>query len=66
MKRYACIVKTKNKHLKFHTTDLLNFTTFLERHYTGEWLYFNVFDKETREQLGSYTTNNKPNTKQIR
>lgn len=61
IKKYAIIVKTKEKFLKYNTTNLLQTVSFLDRHFPG-WLYINVFDKDTREQITSYTQTNRPTT----
>jgi len=63
MKKYICIVKTKETFLKYNVTDLLSFTNFLDRFH--QWHYYNVYNKQTGEQVGSYTVNNKPTSKRI-
>lgn len=64
MSKYVCIVKTSDKHLKYHVHDLMKFTAFLDANHKT-WKYFNVYDKQTRSQVANYTINNKPTTRQI-
>ena len=57
---YVCIVKGKEgDFFKWNTSNLLKFTAFLDRSYEG-WRYFNVFDKNTRLQIGNFTKNHRP------
>ena len=64
-KKYTCIVKTGDPELgsdgfvKYRLTNLMKFVEFLDKKYP-KWCYFNVFDKQTKEQLTSFTKNNKP------
>ena len=64
-KKYTCIVKIRNnpdssaKCLKYRLNDLLKFTSFLDRNYP-EWKWFNVFSKETKMQIMSFTKNRRP------
>ena len=63
IKKYICIVKTDNeKFVRYHVNDLLLFTNFLDRKFTG-WRWFNVFSNEKNskgKQLTSFTKNNRP------
>jgi hypothetical protein len=63
MDKYVCIVKTPDKHLKYHVNDLIKFTSYLDSKY--DWKYFNVYDKKTRQQIGNFTINNKPTSRRI-
>lgn len=68
MDKYICIVKVSDttgteKFLKYHVTDLINFTVYLDKNY--KWYYFNVYDKKNRDQIANYTINNKPNTRRV-
>ena len=36
--------------VKYHCTNLEKFAQFLERNF-DDWLYFNVFNKQTRERI---------------
>lgn len=57
---YICIVKLSgNDFKKWHTSDLLQFSSFLDTNYST-WRYFNVFDRTTGAQLASYTQKNRP------
>jgi hypothetical protein len=64
-KKYSCIVKIGNnpdnsaKCVKYRLNDLLKFTSFLDRKYP-EWRWMNVFSKETRKQLMSFTKYRRP------
>ena len=61
-KRYTCIVKvSQNQFLKYRLNDLKKFVLFLDTKYP-EWRWFNVYSKKTKEQLASFTKNNKPTT----
>lgn len=64
MDKYVCIVKTTDKHLKYHVTDLIKFTSFLDSNFT-DWKYFNVYDLKTKDQIGNFTINNKPTSRRI-
>lgn len=59
MSKYVCIVKTSQSHLKYHVNDLLKFTAFLDDKHR-DWKFYNVYDKKTREQIASFTINNRP------
>jgi hypothetical protein len=65
MSIYVCIVKTSEKHLKYHVNDLIKFTAFLDANFKT-WKYYNVYDYKTKQQVGSFTINNKPTSKKIR
>lgn len=59
-KKYTCIVKTgPQKFVKYRLNDLIKFTTFLDRNWSG-WTWFNVFDNRTRLQVDNFTKNQKP------
>lgn len=45
--------------VKYHTKDLVKFAAFLNRKFPG-WRWMNVYDKETRAQLASFTCSNPP------
>lgn len=60
MKRYICIAKVNtNKFVKYRLNNLLSFTSFLDKQYP-KWRWFNVYEKETKKQLASFTTKNRP------
>lgn len=60
MKKYTCIVKKgDDTFLKYRLSNLLKFVEFLDKEH-AEWRWFNVFDKETKKQLASYTTKKRP------
>ena len=60
VKKYTCIVKAgPEKFLKYRLNDLMKFTTFLDRNWSG-WRWFNVFDNRTRLQVASFTKKQKP------
>lgn len=59
------IVKVGNEEfLKYeYVNNLVLFTRFLDTKYP-DWRYMNVFDRETKTQIGNFTKKNKP-TKHI-
>ena len=64
MSIYVCIVKTSEKHLKYHVNDLIKFTAFLDANFKT-WQWFNVYDYKTKDQIGNFTINNRPTTRKI-
>ena len=61
-KKYKIIAKVDNdKFVKYNVNNLLKFTNFLDKNY-DKWRWFNVYDKNTREQIGSFTNNKRPGT----
>jgi len=64
-KKYKCIVKVEaQKFLKYHVNNLLSFTRFLDREYPN-WVWFNVYDVNTKKQITNYTKFNKPRYKTV-
>jgi hypothetical protein len=62
---YRIWVKIENdKTITYRSSDLLNFTKFLNKSYPA-WRFFNVYDKETGQQLASFTKSNQPQTKRV-
>lgn len=62
MKRYTLIVKAEHtpaKFVKYRASDLLKFCAFLDKRWPS-WTWANVYDKETREQVGSFTKYRRP------
>jgi len=60
VKKYRVIAKVENKKfVKYHVNNLLLFTKFLDTHFVG-WRWFNVYDKKTGEQLGNFTSKQRP------
>lgn len=66
IKQYSCIVKVGSEQfLKYRTVrDLLKFTSFLDTNFPT-WRFYNVYDKQTKAQITSYTKNNRPSTPQL-
>jgi len=64
--QYCCIVKVDTERfVKYRTVrDLLKFTVFLDMNF-AEWRYYNVFDKETKAQITSFTKSNRPQQAQV-
>ncbi len=66
--KYRCIVKLVSadgdRFLKYRTNDLLKFCKFLDVKFP-EWKWFNVYDKKTGDQIGSFTINNRPKNRFI-
>jgi hypothetical protein len=60
-KKRVVIVKTnKSEFVKYeYVNDLVRFTNFLDVQFP-DWRFMNVFDRETREQIGSFTNKNRP------
>jgi hypothetical protein len=60
-KEYSCIVKADaEQFVKYRTVrNLVKFTVFLDTNFPT-WRYYNVFDKETKIQIASFTKNNRP------
>jgi len=65
-KQYSCIVKVdRERFVKYRTVNnLLKFTSFLDVNFPT-WRFYNVYSKESKEQITSFTKNNRPNTPQI-
>ncbi len=62
---YQIIVKVdSDKFVKYNSSNLLSFVEFLDKQYP-KWRFFNVFYKKTREQIGSFTNKNRPQTRFI-
>ena len=62
-KQYICIVKIGVDHFcKWHVNNLLKFTDFLDNEH-NDWRWFNVYQK--RNQIASFTKNNKPITARV-
>lgn len=63
MRKYRCIVKVsangQDTFLKYRTTDLMKFTLFLDSKHPA-WKWYNVYDKVSGDQVGSFTINSKP------
>ena len=64
MDKYVCIVKTPDKHLKYHVTDLIKFTSFLDLNYPT-WKFFNVYDSKTKDQIANFTINQRPTKRRL-
>ena len=64
-KKYSCIVKIGNnpdktaKVVKYRTSNLLNFTNFIERKFPT-WTWFNVYLKASGQQINSFTKHRRP------
>lgn len=67
-KKYIAIVKIKNnkngsaKCVKYRFDNLLKFTVFLDKKWSG-WKWYNVFSNKgdnKRTQIASYTNKNRP------
>ena len=64
-KLYTIVAKVNNEHfVKYRCSDLLSFTSFLDKSYPG-WRWFNVFDKKTKVQIGNFTNKIRPQKKHI-
>lgn len=60
-KRYTAIVKVAgDRFVKYRNVrNLARFTAFLDTSFKG-WRYFNLFNPDTKEQVGNYTNRNRP------
>lgn len=64
-KRYVCIVKVAPEHfVKYRLNDLLKFVDFLDTKWT-DWRWFNVYNKQTKEQITNFTNKRRPTTSTI-
>jgi len=72
-KRYIAVVKIANKPdgsahcVKYRFDDLLKFTAFLDKKWTG-WKWFNVYSNleiNKGVQLGNFTNKNRPLSKHL-
>lgn len=69
-KKYRVICKTENRWnrsaitRKWNVTDLKKFEKFLDEKFPT-WTWFNVYDKETRVQVASYTKFDRPSTRKV-
>jgi hypothetical protein len=62
---YRVWVKTdKENHKQWHTSDLMDLQSFLDTKYP-EWCYFNVYDKKSNINLGSFTKYKRANARKI-
>ena len=53
---YRVIVKVSNdKFVKYHSNNLSSFVTFVNKKFKN-WRYMNIFEKHTRNQIGSITS----------
>jgi len=61
MIQYSCIVKVDGERfVKYRTVNnLLKFTSFLDVNFPT-WRFYNVYNKESKEQITSFTKNNRP------
>ena len=59
-KKYLVIAKVSNdKFVKYNVNNLVKFCDYLDINFIG-WRWFNVYDKATSEQVGSYTNKDRP------
>jgi len=59
------IVKVTNtKFLKYHVSNLLLFTAFLDNKFP-QWKWFNVYNHVTRQRITSFTKYNRPTSAKI-
>jgi hypothetical protein len=67
-KKYVCNIKVGNnpdksaKCVKYRSNDLLKLTSFLDKKFPT-WTWYNVFLKETGQQISSFTNKKRPITK---
>jgi hypothetical protein len=55
-KQVLVIVKVSNsKFCKWHVKNLRKLESFLDKTYNG-WRWYNVYDKDTHQQIANYTT----------
>ena len=59
-KQITCITKTSKGYLKHHLNSLkafARFVAFLDKNH--EWHYINIYERESRKQIYSFTKNNR-------
>lgn len=63
---YNVICKVeKERFIKYrNVSNLLSLCAYLDNHFST-WQYFNVYDKNTLNQVASYTPKNRPTSKRI-
>ena len=63
---YSVIIKADvHKFLKYkNVTNLLSLTAYLDKNFPT-WKYFNVYSSKTRQQIASFTINDKPKFKNV-
>jgi ABC-type uncharacterized transport system permease subunit len=60
IKKYKVVAKVDNdKFVTYHVNNLIKFSQFLDLNFSG-WRWFNVYDKSTEKQVGSYTNKDRP------
>lgn len=70
VKTYRVITKTgeirnnSDHFAKHHVNNLVSYAAYLDKSFPN-WKYFNVFDKETEQQIASFTKNKRPTSKQL-
>jgi hypothetical protein len=70
-KKYKVIAKVGNnengtaKCVKYNVNDLVKFSQFLDKQFPT-WRWFNVYSKETKVQIGSFTKFNRPHSKFVK
>jgi hypothetical protein len=68
MKKYRVITKVGNnpdgsaRCVRYRCSDLISYCVFLDKNFPF-WTWTNVYDKETGEQVGNFTKNNRPTLK---
>lgn len=64
--RYNAIVKVgQNDFLKYkNVTNLIRFVSFLDDKHSM-WRYFNVYDSDTKKQVGNFTSRHRPTSKHL-
>jgi hypothetical protein len=65
-RQYSCIVKVDaERFVKYRTVNnLLKFTSFLDVNFPT-WRYYNVYSKETKQQVASFTKGKRPQQAQV-
>lgn len=64
-KKYRVIIKAdRDKFVKYRCSDLLSLVRFLDRQWPL-WRWFNVYDKQTGDQIANYTKHKRPTSKQV-
>jgi hypothetical protein len=64
-KKYHCIAKVgPEKFVKYNVNNLVKFTSYLDRDFP-DWRWYNVYDKETRNQVANFTKNNRPTSARV-
>ncbi len=66
VRKYNVIIKAgESTFIKYrNVTNLLRLTTYLDAKHTG-WMWYNVYDSNTRLQVASFTRHKRPTSRHV-